>query len=118
MQIDSPVVSYGNIHNRCAILAQAFLLFFSLSSSVGAASLALSIADIASPDFSAHGIALSLPQDGSAELGIDQLQVQGRELRKAKLHCARFELSSAGLSCSGGSLDKFPGVVLEFGYRF
>lgn len=104
--------------DRCAILAQAFLLFFSLSSSVGAASLALSIADIASPDFSARGIALSLPQDGSAELRIDQLQVQGRELHKAKLHCARFKWSSAGMSCSGGSLDKLPGISLDFAYHF
>ncbi|HCI14498.1 MAG TPA: hypothetical protein DFK12_11260 [Gallionellaceae bacterium] len=104
--------------DRYAIRAQAFLLFFSLSSSAAAASIALSIADIAAPDFSARGIALSLPQDGSAELRIDQLQVQGRELRKARLHCARFELSTAGMSCSGGSLDKLPGIALEFGYRF
>ena len=106
------------LFNRCAILAHSFLLFFLLSSSAAAASISLSVADIAATDFSARGIALSLPQDGSAELRIDQLQVQGRELRKVKLLCVRFDLSTVGMTCGGGSLDQLPGIVLEFAYRF
>lgn len=104
--------------DRCAIRAQSFLLFSSLSFSAGAASLSLSVADISAPDFFASGIALTLPQDGSAELRIEKLHVQRRELRKVVLRCAHFELSTAAMSCSGGSLNKLPGMVIEFGYRF
>ena len=104
--------------DRCAIRVQLFLLFSSLSFSAGAASLALSVADISASDFSASGIALTLPQDGSAELRIEKLHVLRRELRKVILRCARFELSTAAMNCSGGSLDKLPGTVIEFDYRF
>ena len=102
----------------CAIRVQLFLLFSSLSFSVNAASLALSVADIAAPDFSARGIELTLPQDGSAELRIEALHVQRRELRKLKLRCAAFELSTVGMRCRGGSLDKLPGAALDFSYGF
>lgn len=103
---------------RCIIRVQSVLLFSSLSFSAGAASLSLSVADISAPDFSASGIALTLPQDGSAELRIEKLHLQRRELGKVMLRCARFELSTAAMSCGGGSLDKLPGMAIEFGYRF
>ncbi|MCK9199646.1 MAG: hypothetical protein M0P59_02605 [Gallionella sp.] len=102
----------------CAIRVQLFLLFSALSFSVNAADLSLSVTDIAAPDFSARGIELALPQDGSAELRIDELHVQRRELRNVRLRCARFELSTVGMSCRGGSLDKLQGVVLDFSYGF
>ncbi|HZW24091.1 MAG TPA: hypothetical protein VFF26_01280 [Gallionella sp.] len=89
-----------------------------MSFSAGAASISLSVEDIAATDFSARGIALSLPQDGSAELRIDRLQLRERELRNARLRCARFELSTSGMSCRGGSLDKLPGIALDFSYAF
>lgn len=101
-----------------AIRAQFFLLVLPLSFSAGAASISLSVVDIAVTDFSARGVALSLPQDGSAELRIDRLQLRGSELRNARLRCARFELSTAALSCRGGSLGQLPGAELEFDYRF
>lgn len=83
-----------------------------------AAEISLNIADLSAPDFSARGIVLTLPQDGSAELRIAELRVQQRILSRTRLRCVRFDLSTAGMSCRGGSLDKLPGVALDFGYRF
>lgn len=83
-----------------------------------AAEFSLSADDIVGPDFSARGIALTLLQDGAADLRLDSLRVQQRELTKVRLHCANFELSTAEMECRGGSLDKLPGMTMEFRYRF
>ena len=88
------------------------------SFATGAAQLSLSVADIAAPDFSARGIALVLPEDGSADLRIVELHVQQRSLRNVHIHCASFALSTASMSCHGGSFDQLAGVTLEFDYRF
>lgn len=88
------------------------------SVAAGAAQLSLSVADIAAPDFSAHGIELSLPEDGSAELRIAELRVRQRSLRDLHIRCAGFALSTAGMSCHGGSLTLLPGMHLNFDYRF
>jgi hypothetical protein len=106
------------LYDLRAARARLSLLLILCSPAAGAASLSLSVADISHPDFSVRGIALALPEDGSAELRIEELHVQGHELRKARLRCARFELSAAAMSCGGGSLDQLPGIALEFGYRF
>ncbi|BBI98893.1 hypothetical protein FGKAn22_05860 [Ferrigenium kumadai] len=94
------------------------VLLWLLPAAAYAAEISLNVADIVAPDFSARGIALTLPQDGSAELSFDELHVQRHEFRRARLHCARFDLSTTEMSCRGGSLDKLPGVAMEFGYRF
>lgn len=94
------------------------LLFWLLPAVAQAAELSLSAGDIVAPDFSARGIALTLPQDGSAELRVDELHVQQREFHKVRLHCARFDLSASGMSCRGGSLDRLPGAALDFSYGF
>lgn len=83
-----------------------------------AAELSLSVADIAAPDFSARGIKLILPEDGSADLQIGELHVQQRDLRKVHIRCAAFALSTASMNCHGGSLAQLPGMILEFDYRF
>lgn len=88
------------------------------SSAAGAAQFSLSAADITAPDFYAHGITLTLPEDGSADLRITELRVQQRSLRNVHIHCARFELSTAILSCHRGRLAQLPGVALEFDYGF
>lgn len=82
----------------------------------GYASLTLNVDDIVSPDFSARGIKLSLPDDGSADLQVAELHVQKHDLRQVHIRCAKFTLSTAGMSCHGGSL--MPGVNVEFDYRF
>src|SRR3970040_2440566 len=87
---------------RAAHLLAGLLL---ASLPAGAAEISLNIDDIAAPDFSARGIALTLPEDGSADLRIAALHVQQRILRKVRLHCAHFELSPAGMSCRRGRLD-------------
>lgn len=79
------------------------------SFAAGAAQLSLSAADItAPPDFYARGIALILPEDGSADLRIAELRVQKRSLRNVHIRCARFELSTASMSCHGGRLALVP----------
>lgn len=94
------------------------VLFWLSPVAVHAAGFSLNVDDIAAPDFSARGVALTLPQDGSAELRIAELHVQQRELRRVRLHCARFELSTLEMSCRGGSVDKLPGMALDFSYGF
>lgn len=85
---------------------------------IQAAEFSLSVDDITALDFSAHGIALTLPADGSAELRIAELHVRQHELRKVRLRCARFELSTAAMNCRGGSLDALPGMAVDFSYGF
>ncbi|HEX5338062.1 MAG TPA: hypothetical protein VFW53_06465 [Gallionella sp.] len=101
--------------NIVARLQLALLALFVLSPA-SAAEFTLSVADIVAPDFSARGIALVLPADGSADLRIAELRVRQRVMRKTRLHCATFELFRSGVSCRGGSLDALPGVALEFKY--
>lgn len=96
---------------RCAALALC------VSSLAYAAEFSLRVADIVAPDFAARGIALTLPQDGSADLRIAELHVQQRDLRNAHIHCRAFELSTASVSCRGGTLNEIPGLALEFGYQ-
>lgn len=106
------------LHDFCAVLARLFLLLPLCCTPAAAASLSLSIADISHPDFSASGIELMLPQDGSAELRIAELHVRRHGLRNARLRCAHFDLSTAAMKCRGGSLDKLPGLALDFEYGF
>ncbi|MDZ4201516.1 MAG: hypothetical protein U1C96_05140 [Gallionella sp.] len=96
------------------LLLSVLLLF---SGVLHALDLSLELDDMVAPDFSARGIALSLPQDGSAELNIAMLHIGQRELRKVKLRCASFDLSTAAMSCRGGSLASLPGATLDFSYR-
>jgi hypothetical protein len=95
---------------------QASLLFASFTA--GAAGFSLSVADIAAPDFTARGITLTLPEDGSADLRIAELRVQQRGLRNVQIRCAGFTLSTASMSCHGGKLAQLPGAIMEFDYRF
>ena len=92
----------------------ALYALLSFSFTVGAAEFSLSVADIVAPVFSARGIALSLPENGSADLRIAELHVQQRSLRNVHIRCAGFALSTASLSCHGGSLAQLPGMLLEF----
>jgi hypothetical protein len=100
----------------CNVCLRLSLLLASFAT--GAAQLSLSVADIASPDFSARGIALVLPEDGSADLHIAELHVQQRSLRNVHIHCASFALSTASMSCHGGSIAQLAGVTVELDYRF
>ncbi|HEU0220397.1 MAG TPA: hypothetical protein VFQ98_06305 [Gallionella sp.] len=100
---------------RCVQTALYMLLFSSIAE---AAEFSLSVADIVAPDFTVRGITLTLPEDGSADLRIAELHVQQRGLRNVHLHCASFALSTASLSCHGGSLAQLPGMTLEFDYHF
>lgn len=107
--------------SHCKILLfcclQCAALALSVSSLASAAEFSLRVADIVAPDFAAHGITLTLPEDGSADMRIAELHVQQRNLRNTHIHCTAFELSTAGVSCRGGSLDDVPGLALEFGYQ-
>lgn len=94
------------------------LLLLSASFAACSAQFSLNVADIAAPDFSARGIALVLPENGSADLRIAELQVRQRSLRNVHIRCASFALSTASMSCHGGSLAQLPGVTVELDYRF
>ncbi|MDD2914879.1 MAG: hypothetical protein PHP70_06115 [Gallionella sp.] len=83
-----------------------------------AADFSLTVADIVAPDFSARGVTLILPEGDSADLRIARLSVQQRSLRNVHIHCANFTLSTAGMSCHGGTLEPLPGMLLAFDYRF
>ena len=88
------------------------------SAAVSAIELSLRIADMAAPDFSAHGITLVLPQNGSADLRITELNVRQHNFRNAHIHCAAFSLSTTKVSCRGGNFAQLPAMALEFEYRF
>ena len=94
------------------------LLLLSASFTACSAQFSLNVADIAAPDFSARGIALVLPENGSADLRIAELQVRQRSLRNVHIRCASFALSTASMNCQGGSLAQLPGVTVELDYRF
>jgi len=59
----------------------------------GATEISLSIADITAPDFSARGIMLILPEDGSADLRITELNIQQRAYATC-ISIARLHLST------------------------
>ncbi|MDD5300461.1 MAG: hypothetical protein PHD65_08205 [Gallionella sp.] len=94
------------------------LLVLLLPFTANATELSLSIADVVAPDFSARGITLLLPASGSADLRITELHVQRRSLLDVRIHCAAFALSTASVSCHGGSLAQLPGMLVQFDYRF
>ena len=116
--MDNPeaVTHFRKRIGRCISTALCALLPF--SSTTSAAEFSLSVADIAAPDFSARGIRLALPEDGSADLRIAELRVQQRGLRNVHIRCADFGLSTAGMSCHGGSVDTLPGMAVDFSYGF
>lgn len=84
----------------------------------GATDISLKIADIAAPDFSARNLVLVLPENGSADLHIGELRIQQRNLHKQHLRCKGFTLSTSGMHCHHGTLDQFPGMVLELRHSF
>ena len=94
------------------------LVMLLVSATACGAEFALSIADIASPVFSAQGIVLSLPDQGSADLQIARFKVQQHEFQKVRLRCAEFTLSSVQVVCHQGKLDALPGATLEWRYDF
>lgn len=104
--------------NRIKLHLVRCAFFWLLPVAAHAAGFSLNVSDIVAPDFSARDIALTLPEDGSAELRIGELHLPQRELRRVRLRCARFELSTAAMNCRGGSLDALPGMAVDFSYRF
>jgi len=106
-----------NLLRACCNWCMGLPLLFAVCAA-GTAQLSLSVADIAAPDFSARGIALVLPENGSADLRIAELHVQQRSLRNVHIHCASFALSTASMSCHGGSMAQLTGVALEVIYGF
>lgn len=100
------------------ILSRCLLGILLLSSTAGAADFTLSVADVDAPAFSARGITLALPADGSADLQIAKLKLQQREFRNIRVRCGGFTLSSVQLSCRNGRLDAIPDAKLEFSYDF
>lgn len=94
------------------------ILFMLVLSTADASTLSLKVADIAAPDFSAHGIVLTLDENGSADLRIVELRIKQSMLSDVRFHCSTFTLSTAGASCRGGILARLPGMALDFDYRF
>jgi hypothetical protein len=92
------------------------LLLVSMAAS--GAEFMLSIADIASPAFTARGIRLVFPMDGSADLQIASFNVQQREFRDVRVRCGGFTLSSVQVACRKGRLDAIPDATLDFSYGF
>jgi len=105
-----------HFHKCCGQLVCLLTLLVPVATS--ATEFSLSIADIVAPDFSARGITLLLSESGSADLRIAELHVQQRGLRNLHIRCASFALSTASMSCHGGSLAQLPGMIVEFDYRF
>lgn len=100
------------------ILSRCLLGILLLPATAVAADFTLSVADVDAPAFSARGIRLALPADGSLDLQIAKLKVQQREFRNIRVRCDGFTLSSAQLSCRNGRLDAIPDAKLEFSYDF
>ena len=100
-------------HIRYILFTLLFICF-----TADAADVSLEIADIAAPDFSARDLTLILPEDGSADLHIGELHIQQHNLRKLRLRCKHFTLSTADMRCHNGTLDQFPGMTLEFSHNF
>ena len=89
-----------------------------LSTTASGADFSLSVADVDAPAFSARGIKLVFPADGSADLQIANLKLQQREFRNIHVRCGGFTLSSAQMSCRNGRLDALPDAKLDFSYDF
>jgi hypothetical protein len=89
-----------------------------VSMTASCAEFVLGINDITSPAFTARGIRLVLPINGSADLQLASFKIQQREFRNIRVHCATFTLSSVKVACSHGHLDAIPGATLEFFYEF
>lgn len=105
--------------SRFSLFVIRLLGLFSLLLVVKAASgaaLQLTVADIASPVFSAQGISLALSMDGSAELHLARLHVQQRSYRDVQLHCRQFSLSTFKLICNNGKLGARSDLRLDFSY--
>lgn len=100
------------------ILSRCLLGILLSSTTAGAADFSLSVADVDAPAFSARGIRLVLPADGSADLQIANLKLQQREFRNLRVRCGGFTLSSAQMSCRKGRLDAIPDAKLDFSYDF
>lgn len=83
-----------------------------------AASFSVRLDDLVSPSFSARGIAVDLPVDGSADLRVASLKVRQYEFSTVHVHCAEFTLSSSRISCLRAKLDALPDMTLAFVYRF
>lgn len=94
------------------------LVWLMLSATASGSGFFLNIADIASPVFTAHGIRLTLPADGSASLQIASLKAELREFRDVRLHCGGFTLTSAQMACRNGHLDAAQDLNLDFTYDF
>lgn len=95
------------------------LLLLSLAAaSVQAAQLTLSVGDIDAPSFAAHGVELSLPLDGTAQLSIEQLSAGGKQWHKLRVHCGGFEFSTARLVCRKAKLNAAADLPFDFSYDF
>lgn len=94
------------------------LLLLFAAAPLQAAQLTLSVGDIDAPSFSARGVTFSLPEDGSAELRMDELSAAGKHWRKLRVHCAGFELSTARLVCRKARLGAAPDLPFDFSYEF
>ncbi|MBI5435716.1 MAG: hypothetical protein HY937_01140 [Nitrosomonadales bacterium] len=97
-------------------ILRGLLLF--LPFAAGAAEYSLNIADISAPEFSARGIRLVLPADGSADFRFAHLRLHQYTFRDVHIRCAGFTLSTARIACRNGKLDAVPGATLEFSYGF
>ena len=107
---------YSNSFSLGKKILGVLLLGLLLAATAGAAELTLSIDDVIASAFSARGIRLILPEDGSADMQIAHLGVQQREFSNVHLRCANFTLSSSQLSCRNGRLDAMPDARLELGF--
>jgi hypothetical protein len=89
-----------------------------LAAPVQAAQISLNIADIAAPSFAARDVRVMLPEDGSAELSVGELQVAQKTWRKIHVGCAEFSLNSERMVCRRGRLDAAPELLLDFSFEF
>jgi hypothetical protein len=95
-----------------------FLLLWFAAAPLHAAQLTLSVGNISAPSFAAHGVVLSLPLDGSAELQVGELSIAGKHWRKVRVHCAEFELSTVRLVCRKAKLNAARDLPFDFSYAF
>jgi hypothetical protein len=92
------------------------LLF--LSAPLYAVQITLNVADVTAPSFTARGIKVVLAQEGSAEFSIDELHMTEKKWRKVHVHCVKFLISSARVTCRKGKLDAIPDLPFTFSYEF
>lgn len=102
---------------RGGLIARLFVML-AVPVIASASGLWLQVADIAAPDFSARGIRVTLPENGSADFQLASLTVQQREFYNVRLHCGEFTLTSARVACGRGRLDLMPDAALNFDYAF